>query len=219
MKKAVASDRVQQFATVAPPRGMKNGTHVVDLFAFTTGVPNTRGLCVLGWTVAFRIDSGKGGEVMLAFNDGGCFRHARFIERIRMVADITREKRRADFIAKNSVLVRFGHSRFARMKFGRHLFHGKHANAARQKIIEGAYQIGCRNGRLNCDTGSLRQRVNACISAAGALRERFFAREVFENGHQRSLNGNAVRLDLPSGEIVAIVREREFQIARQKFCT
>jgi hypothetical protein len=73
--------------------------------------------------------------------------------------------------------------------------------------------------RFNRNTGGLRQRVDACIGAAGALRESFFTGEVFENGHQRSLNGHAVRLDLPPGKIVAIVREREFQIARQKFYT
>jgi hypothetical protein len=38
---------------------------------------------------------------------------------------------------------------------------------------------------------------------------------VFESGHQRPLNGQSVGLDLPSGEIVAIVCEREFEIAWQ----
>jgi hypothetical protein len=57
--------------------------------------------------------------------------------------------------------------------------------------------------------------VDAGIGAAGALRESFFASEVFESGHQRPLNGQSVGLDLPSGEIVAIVCEREFEIAWQ----
>jgi len=47
------------------------------------------------------------------------------------------------------------------------------------------------------------------------LRQGFFAGEVFESGHQRPLNGQSVGLDLPSGEVVAIVSEREFEVSRQ----
>ena len=50
--------------------------------------------------------------------------------------------------------------------------------------------------------------VDACVSAARALRQRFFAGEVFESGHQCPLNGQPVGLDLPSGEVVAIVSQR-----------
>jgi len=56
--------------------------------------------------------------------------------------------------------------------------------------------------------------VDAGIGAARALRQGFFAGEVFESGHQRPLNGQSVGLDLPSGEIMAVIREREFEIAR-----
>lgn len=52
--------------------------------------------------------------------------------------------------------------------------------------------------------------MDACIGAARALGQGFFASEVFESGQQCPLNGQSVRLDLPSGEVVAIVREREF---------
>ena len=57
--------------------------------------------------------------------------------------------------------------------------------------------------------------MDAGISAARALWESFFAGEVFESGHQRPLNGQSVRLDLPSGEVVAIVSEGEFEVSRQ----
>ena len=59
--------------------------------------------------------------------------------------------------------------------------------------------------------------VDACIGAARALRESFFAGEVFESGHQRPLNGQSVGLDLPSGEVVAIVSKREFEISQAGF--
>ena len=56
--------------------------------------------------------------------------------------------------------------------------------------------------------------MDACIGTARALRESFFAGEVFESGHQRPLNGQSVGLDLPTGEVVAIVSEREFEISQ-----
>ena len=52
------------------------------------------------------------------------------------------------------------------------------------------------------------ERVDAGIGAAGALREGFFAGEVFESGHQRPLNGQSIRLDLPAGKVMAIISDR-----------
>lgn len=57
--------------------------------------------------------------------------------------------------------------------------------------------------------------MDACIGAAGALWQGFFAGEVFESGQQRPLNGHSVGLDLPTSEVVAIVSEREFKVPRQ----
>ena len=56
--------------------------------------------------------------------------------------------------------------------------------------------------------------MDACIGAARALRQSFFAGEVFESGHQRPLNGQSIGLDLPPGEVVAIISEREFEISQ-----
>jgi hypothetical protein len=50
--------------------------------------------------------------------------------------------------------------------------------------------------------------VDAGIGTTGALREGFFASEVFESGHQRPLNGQSVRLDLPPGKVMAIISKR-----------
>jgi hypothetical protein len=59
--------------------------------------------------------------------------------------------------------------------------------------------------------------VDACIGAARALRESFFAGEVFESGHQRPLNGQSIRLDLPPGKVMAIISKREFEISQVGF--
>jgi hypothetical protein len=42
---------------------------------------------------------------------------------------------------------------------------------------------------------------------------------VFESGHQRPLNGQSVGLDLPTGEVMAVIREREFEISQVWFPT
>lgn len=99
------------------------------------------------------------------------------------------------------------------MELRRHLFCGKNAYGAGKYVIQSANQIVDRNGRIGGHGGDLSERVDACIGAARALRESFFAGEVFESGHQRPLNGQSVRLDLPSREVVAIVSEREFEVA------
>jgi hypothetical protein len=101
------------------------------------------------------------------------------------------------------------------MEFGRHLFRGKNADGARKYVIQSANQIVDRNGRISHHGGDLSECVDAGVGAAGALRQRFFAGEVFESGHQSPLNGQSVGLDLPSGEIMAVIREREFEIAWQ----
>jgi hypothetical protein len=63
----------------------------------------------------------------------------------------------------------------------------------------------------------LSERVDACIGAPRALRQGFLAREVFESGHQCPLNGHSIRLDLPSGEVMAVISEREFEISWQNW--
>jgi hypothetical protein len=57
--------------------------------------------------------------------------------------------------------------------------------------------------------------MDAGIGSAGALREDSFTGQVFESGHQCPLNGHTVGLNLPSGEIVAIVRQGELEVPWQ----
>jgi hypothetical protein len=132
-----------------------------------------------------------------------------------MVVNIARLEWRANCSSIDVVAVSFGDSRAARMEFRRHFFRGKNADGAGKNVIQRANQIVDWNGRIGGYGGNLSQSVDAGVGAARALREGFFAGEVFESGHQRPLNGQSVRLDLPSGEVVAIVSEREFEISWQ----
>src|SRR5262245_19516360 len=55
------------------------------------------------------------------------------------------------------------------------------------------------------DVGNLSARVNARVGTAGALHQRFVARERFDRGSKQTLNGKLVGLDLPSGEWAPVV--------------
>jgi hypothetical protein len=101
------------------------------------------------------------------------------------------------------------------MKIRRRFFHGKDAYGPRKHVIERAHEIWRGNWRFDSNGGDLGQCVDAGVGASGALRQRFFTGQLFESGHQCPLNGHTVRLDLPSGEVMAIVSEREFKIAWQ----
>jgi hypothetical protein len=193
MEKSVAADSVDQFFVLALPAGLKDRSHIVYLKTFFA---------------ALRIYGGEAGEIMLACHDCGGFHHARFVERIGMVVNIACQKRRTGIAAINAVSICLGDGRVAGMEFRRHFFHGKNPDGPRENVIEGAGKICDRNGRRNGDGGGLGQRVNACVSAARALGQRLFAGQLFDNGHQCSLNSGAVGLDLPTGEVMAIVSER-----------
>ena len=132
-----------------------------------------------------------------------------------MVVDVAREEGRANVAAKNSVAISFGDSRTTGVKVRRHFFHGKNTDGAGQYIIEGAAEICCRNWRLKHYGCGLGERVDAGIGASGALRKSLFAGQLFNNGHQCPLDGGAIGLDLPSGEVVAVVSQREFEISGQ----
>jgi hypothetical protein len=60
--------------------------------------------------------------------------------------------------------------------------------------------------------------VDAGIRASGALGEGLFTCEVFDSGHQRTLHRCKPRLNLPSGEVMAVVGECELEISLHLRC-
>src|SRR5260221_13007100 len=131
-----------------------------------------------------------------------------------MVVDIARVEWRTNCSTIDVVAIGFGGGGSTGMKFQGHFYRCQNTYGAREHIIQRADQIGYGNRRFNDHAGRLRQRMDASVGSAGALWQGFFTGEEFESVHQRPFNGQLVRLNLPSGEVVAIVSQREFEISR-----
>ena len=57
------------------------------------------------------------------------------------------------------------------------------------------------------------ERVNSGIGTSGALRRDVFAGQPSNSGRQGALNGRQPGLDLPAGEVGAVVGEDEFKVS------
>ena len=72
-----------------------------------------------------------------------------------------------------------------------------------------------RNGRFDRDRSDLLQRMDAGVGASRPLGKSFFAGQVFDSGHQSALDRWTIGLHLPSREIIAVICQRELEIAPQ----
>lgn len=70
-------------------------------------------------------------------------------------------------------------------------------------------QVLGRDGSAELEAGDLGKRVDACIRAAGALRERRLAGDAAERRLQFALDGREAGLNLPALKIGAVVSEGE----------
>jgi len=127
MEKSVAADGVDQFVGVALPVGLEDGADVAGFEWFFAAI-----------FAALGVDGGEAGEVVFAFHQRGGLDHARFVERVRMVVDVSSLEWRANCSTIDVVAVSFGDSRAARVEFGRHFFGGKNAYRARKYVIQSA---------------------------------------------------------------------------------
>src|ERR1041385_484491 len=159
MEKTIPAHGVLQLIASPLPLRAEDGAHVVGLFVVA---------------MTFGIDRRERRKVMLAFYHPRRLDHARLIQRVRMMIDITGKKRRANFAAKDPVLIGLCHGRLARVELRRHLLHAQHAYRLRQNVMERAHKVADGNWRLDSDAGRLRQRVDSGIGASGALRQCFF---------------------------------------------
>ncbi len=151
---------------------------------------------------------------MLSGDHGGGGDHALFVQRVRMVIDVAGQEGRADIGAVNPVLIGLGAGRLAGVEVRCNFFYAEDADGERQHIVQRLAQIDGRNGRFDHQAGGLGQCVHTGVGASGALGQGLFTGQVFDSGHQCPLNGGTVRLDLPSGEIMAVIGQRELEIAR-----
>jgi hypothetical protein len=103
------------------------------------------------------------------------------------------------------------------MKIRRHLLDRRHANGRRQTVVENFTKIYERDDGLSRKTSCLGKCVHAGVSPPRALQEYLFAGYPSNDFGQNSLHRWQARLNLPSMELRAIVRDRQFEIAAHAF--
>src|SRR5579862_5542543 len=111
---------------------------------------------------------------MLADYKTRSLRHRLFIERIREVPYIARQKRRTNWAAIHAVAISLGVGGLAGMKFQRDFISFPHANRWRQDIVQGLDEIVRGNWRFGCKRCDLGERVHTSVGASGALRQDLF---------------------------------------------
>src|SRR6201999_2564146 len=121
-----------------------------------------------------------------------------FIQRIRMMVDVTPFKRRADRSAKQGVLINLGDCVKAGMKVRVGLDDVEDSNRRGEQAVDGALQIGRGDGIFDRERGDLGPRMDACIGTSGSRDMNGPALHAADNLFERSLDGGKPRLDLPA---------------------
>src|SRR5260370_30761967 len=93
MKKAAAAHGIDQFLAFSLPFGRVNGAHIAYFHLFFS---------------SFRVYGCERREVMFADNNLGRGDHRLLIQRVRMVMDVSRQPRRADFTPIDSGTIGLG---------------------------------------------------------------------------------------------------------------
>ncbi len=112
--------------------------------------------------------------------------------------------------AEDAIFVGLGESRVTGVKVGWGVAGGENADRRWEGAVQGAEEIGWRDGGGEVEGGDLGEGVDACVSAAGALGEGRLACDPAEGGGECALDGGEGGLNLPSVEGRSVVGEGEF---------
>ena len=85
-------------------------------------------------------------------------------------------------------------------------------DSRRQNAVERTGKVGLGNGRRQCERCHLAQRVDACVGAAGALRQHFFAGNAGLVHRAIALHGQMVGLHLPAVEVGTVIGSTSFHV-------
>ena len=170
---------------------------------------------VLGAGGEVGIGGGEAAEVVLTDEGSSGGIECGEIERPGIGEDVAREEGRANLktgglYGKNAVLVGFGDGGVASVEGVRDNSGIEDSDRSWKSAIEGAEEVCWRDTRLQRETGGLGERMHAGVGAAGALGQGRFADNATESGLQFTLDCEKAGLDLPAGEIGAVVGEGEF---------
>ena len=105
-----------------------------------------------------------------------------------------------------------------RVKLGRNLAHLEHSNRRRQNVVQGFQKIFRWDRRPGRKRTHLCQCMHPGIGSPRPLRQDIFAGQSSNSRGECALDRRRVRLQLPAGEICAIVGQRQSEIAPH-FCS
>lgn len=159
------------------------------------------------------VGGGESREVVFAFKQQGCFRHASFVERIRMMVHVAALEGRADLFAENAVFVSLRNGVMTGMKTLVNLLGGEYADLPWQQAVHSAAEIFQWNGVFQGECSHLAQGVHACVGSSGPNDRNRGALDFRQNLLQHSLDGRQPRLNLPTMEVRPIVSERDLDAA------
>ena len=159
------------------------------------------------------IRSGKGREIMLAFEDPGGLDHRAFIERIWVMVHVSPLERRTDRRAEQRVPVGLADGVESGMKAGLDFNGVQNPDRRRQQTVDGALQISHWDRVRNGKSRDLSQRVNAGIGASGSGDMNRFAFHGADDFFEHALDRRQARLHLPSVELSAVVSQRNADAA------
>ena len=132
-----------------------------------------------------------------------------------MMVHVTPFKRRADGAAKQRVLINLGDCVEAGMKILMRLDGVDDSNGRREQAVDGALQIGRRDGVLDRECRHLRARMHAGVGASRSRDRNGISFHGADDLFERSLNGRKSWLDLPAMKLRAIVSDCDANAACQ----
>jgi len=176
MEKTAAADCIDQFIILTPPVRRMDGAHVRRLKTWRQRV-SIRGSSLLRCHPfhAFRIDSRERREIVFANHHLCRPHHRRFIQRIRVVAHVARQKWRTNRCPIYTVTIGFRTSGFPGMKVGRGFGHFQNSNRCGQTIVKRPRPVLQRNRRCGRKSRNLSQRMNSRVGAPRTLRQYIFS--------------------------------------------
>src|SRR3954447_24453646 len=139
--------------------------------------------------------------------------HRNFVQRVRIMPHISRQERRTNVAAINSVAVRLRPGRLPGMEVRRDLGSFEYAYRCRQNVVQRDHQILGWDWRVSGKTCDLTKGMHPSIGASRALGQHFLACNASNGRDQRPLDGGRLGLNLPSGEIRAVISQDQFEIA------
>lgn len=213
MKETVAANGVNQVVVgwVAGPVRGKNST---DVGGWAGGLGIFRGRHALE---ALGIDGGEGCEVVFADDEGGGGGEGGLVERIGVMPAVTGEEGRTNIAAEDAIGIGFGAGGFAGVKFRGDGTGFKDADGGREEVVEGARPVFTGDGGGGREAGDLGKGMDAGVGAAGALGEYVFAGQASNGRSECALDGGAAGLDLPPGEVRAVVGKDQSEIGHVLF--